>query len=77
MEENDAVIDAKNEAVNVSENKTQENTDKKPSPAQDLRDIQMLLISGIFPGNMAPSVVKAYQLLEQMAKAVEAQQESK
>lgn len=43
----------------------------KPSPAQDLRDIQMLLVNGIFPGQVAPSVVKAYSLLEQMASKVE------
>jgi len=41
------------------------------SPAADLRDIQQLLVMGIFPGQMAPSVVKAYQLLEMMAKQVE------
>lgn len=48
--------------------------DVKPeakSPAADLREIQQLLVMGIFPGQMAPSVVKAYQLLEMMAKQVE------
>lgn len=49
----------------------------KVSPAQDLRDIQYLLLNGIFPGNVAPAVVKAYQLLENMAKTVEASVESK
>ncbi len=49
----------------------------KASPAQDLRDIQYLLLNGIFPGNVAPAVVKAYQLLENMAKQVEASSESK
>jgi len=44
---------------------------KKVSPAQDLRDIQYLLLNGIFPGNVAPSVVKSYHLLEQMASQVE------
>lgn len=43
----------------------------KPSPAQDLRNIQMLIVSGIFPGNVAPQVVAAYQLLEKMAQKVE------
>ena len=43
----------------------------KTSPAQDLRDIQALIVNGIFPGNIAPQVVKAYQLLEQMALLVE------
>lgn len=47
----------------------------KPSPAQDLRDIQMLLVQGIFPGQVAPAVVKAYSVLEQMAKQVEADAE--
>jgi hypothetical protein len=43
----------------------------KPSPAQDLRDIQALVINGIFPGNMAPAIMKAYQLLEKMCQEVE------
>ena len=50
---------------------------KKASPAQDLRDIQNLLLMGIYPGNVAPAVVKGYQLLEQMAKQVEASSEPK
>lgn len=41
------------------------------SPAQDLRDIQMLLLGGQFPGNVAPQVIKSYHLLEQMASEVE------
>jgi len=44
---------------------------QKPGPAQDLRNIQMLIVSGIFPGNVAPQVVSAYQLLEKMAQKVE------
>lgn len=43
----------------------------KASPAQDLRDIQNLLVGGIFPGNMAPMVVKSYTLLDNMAKQIE------
>lgn len=43
----------------------------KPSPAQDLRNVQMLIVSGIFPGNVAPQVVAAYQMLEKMAQKVE------
>jgi hypothetical protein len=42
------------------------------SPAADLRDIQALLANGIYPGNVAPAIVKAYQLLEKMAVEVEA-----
>lgn len=49
----------------------------KASPAQELRDIQYLLLNGIFPGNVAPAVVKAYQLLDKMAVQVEASVESK
>jgi len=52
-------------------------TPSKVSPAQDLRDIQMLLVSGIYPGNAAPAIVKAYQMLEMMAKQVETSSESK
>ncbi len=51
--------------------------EKKASPAQDLRDIQMLLLGGVFPGNVAPAVVKAYQLLESMAVKVESNVENK
>jgi hypothetical protein len=43
----------------------------KVSPAQDLRNIQALIVNGIFPGNVAPEVVKAYKLLEDMAQVVE------
>lgn len=43
----------------------------KASPAQDLRDIQQLLVGGIFPGNMAPAIVRAYSLLDKMALDVE------
>lgn len=43
----------------------------KASPAQELREIQHLLLGGIFPGNVAPAVVRAYQLLERMASEVE------
>lgn len=43
----------------------------KVSPAQDLRNIQALIVNGIFPGNVAPEVVKAYKLLEDMALVVE------
>lgn len=49
----------------------------KPSPAADLRDIQALLANGIYPGNVAPAIVKAYQLLEKMAVEIEKAVESK
>lgn len=41
------------------------------SPAKDLRDLQQLLVLGIFPGNMAPAVVKGYQLLDHMCSKIE------
>ena len=64
---------ATNEPVNVNPETPKNNTDvKTPSPAQDLRNIQALLAGGIFPGNYAPQVVAAYQLLEKMAKEIEA-----
>lgn len=44
---------------------------KKESPAKDLREIQQLLTNGIFPGNVAPAIVKAFNLLENMAQVVE------
>lgn len=43
----------------------------KESPAKDLREIQALLVNGIYPGNSAPAVVKAFHLLEAMAVQVE------
>ena len=49
----------------------------KVSPAQDLRNIQALIVNCIFPGNVAPEVVKAYQLLEQMALVIEKDAASK
>ena len=65
-----------NSTVPVMENQTAETAkppvaEKVVSPAQDLRDIKYLLLNGIFPGNVAPSVVKSYHLLEQMALQVE------
>jgi hypothetical protein len=69
---------ASEQAVPVSEKPTENNAPAaKPSPAQDLRNIQMLLVSGIFPGNVAPQVVAAYNMLEQMAKKVEADAQAK
>lgn len=50
---------------------------KVASPAQDLRDIQYLLLNGIFPGNVAPAVVKAYGLLEKMSLQIENPSEAK
>lgn len=44
----------------------------KPSPAQDLRDIQNLLLGGMFPGQVSPQVVKSFSLLETMAREIEA-----
>jgi hypothetical protein len=49
----------------------------KVSPAKDLREIQALIANGIFPGNVAPSIVKAYNLLEQMALVVEGEAAAK
>lgn len=43
----------------------------KESPAKDLREIQALLVNGIFPGNVAPQVVKAFHLLDQMCQSIE------
>lgn len=57
--------------VESKENASQAQS-KVASPAQDLRDIQYLLLNGIFPGNVAPAVVKAYQLLEKMSLQIEA-----
>jgi len=72
---------SKTEPVMLSEEKTSNNTEQpkaeskpKVSPAQDLRNIQQLLVLGIFPGQAAPEICKAYQLLEAMAKKVEAQE---
>ena len=66
---------AVSEPVAVAPEITQNNTEAKPpvkGPADDLRSIQNLLVSGIFPGNLAPAVVQGFRLLDEMAKAVEA-----
>jgi len=74
MTQESPVIDANSSESTVKEKETVNNIEKKaPSPAADLRDIQALLVSGVYQGNMAPAVVKAYQLLEKMALTVEAQ----
>ena len=75
-------LHAGNEAVYDVPTKTAENTPTgdaakgKPqppavSPAQDLRNLQMLLVSGIFPGNVAPQIVQGYKLLDDMAAKIE------
>lgn len=43
----------------------------KESPARELRLIQSLLVNGIFPGSIAPEVVKGYAYLENMASDIE------
>jgi len=68
------VVEPKVNAVPVvPSDKVAEKVVEKPkeSPAKDLREIQALIANGIFPGNVAPSIVKAYNLLEQMAQVVE------
>ena len=60
------------ENVNVVETTAEAKPEaKKESPAKDLREIQQLLTNGIFPGNVAPAIVKAFNLLENMALVVE------
>jgi hypothetical protein len=54
-----------------AQTKTQAGTSPVKSPAQALRNIQQLLVMGIFPGQAAPEICKAYQLLENMAQKVE------
>lgn len=66
-------LESKNEGLPVDSATPQ----PKASPAADLRDIQTLLVSGIYPGNMAPAVVKGYQLLERMCTQIEASVEVK
>lgn len=51
--------------------KAEASSTSKVSPAQELRDIQQLVVCGIFPGNMAPAVVKAYQTLDKMCLEIE------
>lgn len=41
-------------------------------PADDLREIQMLLVRGQFPGEVAPMVVKGFQFLDKLATTIEA-----
>jgi hypothetical protein len=59
--------------IPVVEEKKEETKAEPPkeSPAKDIREIQYLIVNGIFPGNVAPQVVKAYQLLESMAVEIE------
>ena len=41
-------------------------------PADDLREIQMLRVRGQFPGEVAPMVVKGFQVLDKLATTIEA-----
>jgi hypothetical protein len=40
-------------------------------PADDIREIQMLLVRGQFPGEVAPMVVKGFQFLDKLAQEIE------
>lgn len=60
------------EETPVESKPTDVKSEAKASPAQELREIQHLLLGGIFPGNVAPAVVKGYQLLEKMCVDIEA-----
>jgi hypothetical protein len=67
-------VNTKAEPAKIPPSPAQDSAGKAVSPAQDLRDIQGLLVNGIFPGQLAPSVVKAYNLLEKLAVQIEAAQ---
>jgi hypothetical protein len=72
--ENVSKTEAITDVPKLTENNTQPETPisaPKVSPAQDLRNIQTLLVMGVFPGQAAPEICKAYQLLESMAKKIE------
>lgn len=43
----------------------------KPGPADDLRNIQALLVNGMFPGSIAPQIMRSFNILEQMAQKIE------
>jgi len=60
-----------NEATTIHDAGVVKPEPPKESPAKDLREIQALIVNGIFPGNIAPQVVKAFHLLESMCKVVE------
>lgn len=59
------------EATSVQDAEVVKQEAPKAGPAQDLREIQALLVNGIFPGNVAPQVVKAFHLLDQMCSKIE------
>lgn len=71
MSEQTPVADNLVNEVKAPESAQKPSMQGTPSPAQDLRDLQALLTNGIFPGNVAPAIVKAYNLIEKMAVQVE------
>jgi hypothetical protein len=68
------VIDAEIKPVSEAEVKTTENSkpeQPKESPAKGLREVQFLLENGMFPGNVAPSIKRGWELLDKLAAKVE------
>lgn len=62
-------VESKVEAVPAP---VQGQTQRPVGPADDLREIQMLLVRGQFPGEVAPMVVKGFQFLDKLASTIEA-----
>ncbi len=44
---------------------------KEPGPAHEIRQAQALLAGGLFPGQMAPAIVSAFQTLGKIADKIE------
>jgi hypothetical protein len=65
----DTPVESKPDAPQAQPEKAPEA--KVPGPADELRNIQGLLANGIFPGNVAPAVVKGYNFLEAMIQKIE------
>lgn len=61
----------KEEVIPVQEVVQAQTPKEEKSPAQDLKEIQNLLVMGIYPGNMAPAICKAHALLQHMVDKVE------
>jgi hypothetical protein len=70
MNDEEQVIEPR--AATAEEAKAVDAAAAKPGPAHELRQAQALLAGGLFPGQMAPAVVSAFQTLGKIADKIEA-----
>jgi len=73
-EETPAVQDAETitpRAATAEEAKAIEAAKNEPGPAHELRQAQALIAGGLYPGQMAPAIVAAFNHIGKLAEKIE------